>query len=295
MRVPRAAGGTMGGLRECSSASSASPPTLQTAAQIVKGYRDDIFKRYPPQPGGVARYAWVETLDAEAPRTGSTVRLHPEVWSVQPCLDIIKANLDWQLNYKHMSYEHVKSRHEMPPPPRPGRPWPQKGMGRARHSSWRSPIFFSGGKAHGPRGVKTWYYNLEYSVRVNGLIQCLAVKFAQDDVHIVQDLEIPTGESKYIEDLVDDRCWEITTLFVDDTDIFPENITKATDDIFHMNLMPVYGLNVHSLLKHKTLVLTLPALEKLEEKLIFAHRRLDVLDKRLRSNDPAESIYKYVR
>ena len=159
----------------------------------------------------------------------------------------------------------------------------------------RSPIFFSGGKAHGPRGVKTWYYNLEYSKRVAGLIHTLAVKFAQDDVHIVRDLEIPSSDSKYIEDLVDDRCWEITTLFVDDTDIFPENITEATDAIFHMNLMPVHGLNVHSMLKHKTLVLTLSALEKLEEKLIFAHRRLDVLDKKLRSNNPEESIYKYVR
>ena len=120
MRVPRAAV-AMGGSRECSTSPPSSPPTLQTAAQIVKGYRDDIFKRYPPQPGGVAKYAWVETLNPEAPKTGSTVRLHPEVWSVQPRLDIIKANLDWQLNYKHMSYEHAKSRHEMPPPPRPGR------------------------------------------------------------------------------------------------------------------------------------------------------------------------------
>ena len=132
-------------------------------------------------------------------------------------------------------------------------------------------------------------------LRVAGLIHTLAVKFAQDDVHIVRDLEIPSGDSKYIEDLVDDRQWEITTLFVDSEDIFPENITQATDGIFHMNLMPVHGLNVHSMLKHKTLVLTLSALEMLEEKLIFAHRRLDVLDKRLRSNNPAESIYKHVR
>jgi large subunit ribosomal protein L4 len=156
---------------------------------------------------------------------------------------------------------------------------------------YRSPLWKDGGKAFGPRGVKTWYYNLEYTVRVQGLIHTLAVKYAQDDVRIVRDLEIPTNESKYLEDLVDERGWSTTTLFVDAADIFPANITEATDSIFHMNLVPVYGLNVHSMLKHKTLVLTVDAVKMLEEKLIFAHRRLDVLDKRNRSNNPEYSIY----
>ena len=137
--------------RECSAVNTPPTSTIENDAKITDGSsvaavshssqimvaRGDIFKRYPPQAGGVARHAWVETLVADEPKTGTTVRLHPEVWSVKPRLDIIKTNLEWQLNYKHMSYEHVKSRHEMPPPPSPGRPWPKKGTGRARHSSWR--------------------------------------------------------------------------------------------------------------------------------------------------------------
>ena len=43
---------------------------------------------------------------------------------------------------------------------------------------------------------------------------------------------------------------------MDTEDQFPENITIATEGIPHMNLMPVYGLNVSSMLKHQTLVLT---------------------------------------
>lgn len=55
----------------------------------------------------------------------------------------------------------------------------------------------------------------------------------------------------------------------------PRNISLATDSIGQMNLMPVYGLNVFSMLKHETLVLTVPALNKLEEKLIFHLHRND--------------------
>ena len=49
--------------------------------------------------------------------------------------------------------------------------------------------------------------------------------------------------------------------------------------ILHVNMMPAYGLNVHDMVKHKTLVLTKSALEHVEEKLLFAQRRLDISDK----------------
>lgn len=53
----------------------------------------------------------------------------------------------------------------------------------------------------------------------------------------------------------------------------PRNITVATDVIKHFNLMPAYGLNVYSMLKHDTLVLTKSALEHIERRLlVFLHR-----------------------
>lgn len=48
----------------------------------------------------------------------------------------------------------------------------------------------------------------------------------------------------------------------------PRNITIATDQIKHVNLMPVYGLNVYSMLKHNTLVLTRGAVDLIESKLL---------------------------
>lgn len=55
----------------------------------------------------------------------------------------------------------------------------------------------------------------------------------------------------------------------------PRNITAATDGIKHMNLMPVYGLNVYSMLKHDTLVLTKSAAELIESKILTHLHRND--------------------
>ena len=71
----------------------------------------------------------------------------------------------------------------------------------------------------------------------------------------------------------------MSTLFIDKNDIFPRNLTAATEKIFHANMMPVYGLNVYSMLKHKTLVLTLDALLHIEEKLMFGVCRMDIVEK----------------
>lgn len=82
---------------------------------------------------------------------------------------------------------------------------------------------------------------LPYFTRVLGLTSTLSVKLAQDDLYIVKDLEIPTQASSYIEDLIKNRKWGPSVLFVDSDDFMPENITAATDTISYVNLMPVYG------------------------------------------------------
>lgn len=52
------------------------------------------------------------------------------------------------------------------------------------------------------------------------------------------------------------------------TDYAPQNIIAATDSLPHVNIMPMYGLNVYSMLKHDTLVLTMRAAEKIEERIL---------------------------
>lgn len=241
--------------------------------------RDEFWAKYPQYNPAKAREAWVEDLTVtQDDGSNEIIRLHPDVWSVRPRLDIIYQNVEWQKWYKKVDYEYVKDRYEIEYSSN-RRPWPQKGGGKARHATTIAPQWHDGAKAHGNKGPRTYFHMKPYSTRVLGLIHTLSAKFAQDDVRIVRDLEIPSDDPKYIERLIDQRGWALSTLFVDKSDEFPQNITAATMPILHVNLMPAYSLNVHDMLKHKTLVLTKSAVEYIEEKILFAQRRIDQVEK----------------
>lgn len=89
------------------------------------------------------------------------------------------------------------------------------GLGRSRHGSIRSPLFKGGGIVHGPRSPNPHFYMLPFYVRIHGLTSSLSVKFAQDDLHIVENLEIPSDEVNFLEELVKSRNWGPSVLFVD--------------------------------------------------------------------------------
>ncbi|XP_046823989.1 39S ribosomal protein L4, mitochondrial [Vespa crabro] len=220
-----------------------------------------------------SREVWLENLDTVEEKKLGLINLHAEIFAAQPRVDIIHENVKWQRLYSYVSYAHTKTRAEV----RGGgkKPWKQKGTGRARHGSIRSPLWRKGGVIHGPRSHTTHFYMLPFYTRIAGLTSTLSVKFAQDDLHLVNDLEIPSEESSYIEQLIVERNWGPSVLIVDSEDIMPINLTIATDTIPHVNLMPVYGLNVYSMLKHDTLVLTHRAARLIEEKLLFHLNRAD--------------------
>ncbi|XP_024878232.1 39S ribosomal protein L4, mitochondrial [Temnothorax curvispinosus] len=219
------------------------------------------------------RQVWLENLNTVEEKKLGLVTLHPHIYAAAPRIDIIHQNVRWQRMYRWVSYAHTKTRAEVRGGGR--KPWPQKGTGRARHGSIRSPLWRGGGVAHGPRSPTPHFYMLPFYSRIAGLTATLSVKLAQDDLHIVDQLEIPSSEPSYIEQLIEERNWGPSVLFVDSYDIMPTNITIATDQIKHVNLMPVYGLNVYSMLKHNTLVLTEKAARLIEEKLLYHLHRAD--------------------
>lgn len=228
----------------------------------------------PVAPGGVAAQAWLGSLRHPAAERLGLAELHPDVFAVSPRLDILHAVATWQKNFKRISYAKVKTRAEVRGGGR--KPWRQKGTGRARHSSIRSPLWRGGGIAHGPRGPTSYYYLLPMKVRVLGLKTALTVKLMQDQLHVVDNLEVPTADPRYLQDLARYRHWGSSVLIVD-VDEMPENIEKAVAGLKTITLIPVVGLNVHSMLKHQTLVLTVAAVDFLEKKLLWHDARYSPL------------------
>ncbi|KAM6942445.1 large ribosomal subunit protein uL4m [Lycodopsis pacificus] len=267
---------------------SALPPNLLLPSNLVDPSR---LKR-PPPPADCslpllrrcdavvpahrsAVQAWVETLERRGGEPLGLAELHPDVFAVPPRLDILHQVAIWQKNFKRVSHANTKIRSEVRGGGR--KPWNQKGSGRARHGSIRSPIWKGGGVAKGPRGPTGYYYMLPMKVRVQGLKVALSSKMAQDYLHIVDSLNIPTPDPQYLLDLIREKHWGESVLIVDVCEEFPENILQATASLKTVNVIPAVGLNVHSMLKHEAVVLTLQTLKFLEDKLLWHDQRYTAL------------------
>uniref|UniRef100_A0A8C7QB20 Large ribosomal subunit protein uL4m n=1 Tax=Oncorhynchus mykiss TaxID=8022 RepID=A0A8C7QB20_ONCMY len=114
-------------------------------------------------------------------------------------------------------------------------------------------------------------------VRVQGLKIALSSKLAQDYLHVVDTLNIPTPDPQYLMDLIRYRYWGESVLIVDVGEELPENILQATESLKTVNVIPAIGLNVHSMRKHEVLVLTLEAVKFLENKLLWHDERFTPL------------------
>lgn len=266
------------------SSESALPPNLLLPTNLVDPSR---LKRPPPPadsslpllrrcdavlPAHLSPVrTWVDTLERRDGEPLGLAQLHPDVFAVPPRLDVLYEVETWQRNYKRISHANTKVRSEVSGGGR--KPWKQKGSGRARHGSIRSPIWKGGGVAKGPRGPTSYFYMLPMKVRVKGLKVALSSKMAQDYLHIVDSLNIPSPDPQYLLDLLRHKHWGESVLIVDVGEEFPENILQATASLKTVNIIPAIGLNVHSMLKHEAVVLTLETVKFLEDKLLWHDQR----------------------
>ena len=76
------------------------------------------------------------------------------------------------------------------------KPWRQKGTGRARHGSRRSPIWVGGGVAHGPTSEKDYSVKINKKVKAKALASVLSKKLADDEVVFVDSLSIDEPKTK---------------------------------------------------------------------------------------------------
>uniref|UniRef100_A0A2K6A509 Large ribosomal subunit protein uL4m n=1 Tax=Mandrillus leucophaeus TaxID=9568 RepID=A0A2K6A509_MANLE len=203
--------------------------------------------------------AWVESLRGFEQERVGLADLHPDVFATAPRLDILHQVAMWQKNFKRIVSRGGGAR---------------EGPGSAVAPPCSHASVPTGGVAHGPRGPTSYYYMLPMKVRALGLKVALSIKLAQDDLHIMDSLELPTGDPQYLTELARYRRWGDSVLLVDLTyEEMPQSIVEATSRLKTFNLIPAVGLNVHSMLKHQTLVLTLPTIAFLEDKLLWQDSR----------------------
>ncbi len=116
------------------------------------------------------------------------VKLPENIFSVAYNSDLINQVVYSMLSDSRTTYAHTKDRGEVRGGGR--KPWKQKGTGRARHGSTRSPIWVKGGVAHGPNGLKNYARKVNKKMKAKALFSILSRKMMNGEVMFIDNFEI---------------------------------------------------------------------------------------------------------
>jgi len=144
------------------------------------------------------------------------------------------------------------------------KPWKQKGTGRARAGSSRSPIWAGGGTIFGPQ-PRSYAYQLPKSARKAALRSVLAARHGEGKLVVVDTLSLSEPKTKQMVECLKGLGVEGSVLVVLASP--NEDMTRASRNLAKVKVLPVLGLNVYDVLKHKTLIITRDALEQLAARL----------------------------
>ncbi|MFP6662646.1 MAG: 50S ribosomal protein L4 [Deltaproteobacteria bacterium] len=144
------------------------------------------------------------------------------------------------------------------------KPWKQKGTGRARAGSNRSPIWQGGAVVFGPR-PRDYGYSLPAKARKVALKAVLSDRQRGGSVTIVDSLELPEGKTKSVVAMLKGLGLEGSTLIV--SGAANEGLERATRNLPRVKTLRQEGVNVYDVLRHENLVLTQDAVAALAERL----------------------------
>jgi large subunit ribosomal protein L4 len=143
------------------------------------------------------------------------------------------------------------------------KPWKQKGTGRARVGSTRSPLWRKGGTVFGPE-PRDYSSELPKKAKRGALRSVLAHKLAAGELIVASELEVKEPKTKEAVALL--KAFKLdSALLVDLHD--NANLFRAVRNIARVKAVDVSGLNIYDVLAHKSLVFTRRAFEAFMEKL----------------------------
>lgn len=144
------------------------------------------------------------------------------------------------------------------------KPWRQKGTGRARSGTSRSPLWRGGGAVFGPH-PRDYSFKVPKKVRRKALQSALTLKYRGNQMVILKDFPLEEIKTKKFMEVVQRFGWE-KVLFVLDKS-YPA-LEKASRNIKNVKMMRTEGVNVYDLLKHEHVVFLEPSLRIIEGTLI---------------------------
>ena len=163
----------------------------------------------------------------------------------------------WQLAKRRQGSAAVKNRSKVKGGS--AKPWRQKGTGRARAGTSRSPIWRGGGVIFGPQ-QRDYGYRLPKQIRRQALISVLSQKFQEGKLLILQDFNLETVKTKQVVELFKTFGVNKAVLVAEDN----RELSLSARNIPGALAVNQNGVNVYDLLKYDYLMLSDASLKKLE-------------------------------
>ncbi|WP_395462872.1 50S ribosomal protein L4 [Wolbachia endosymbiont of Cantharis cryptica] len=190
-----------------------------------------------------------------------TVELNPLIFSVGQKSSILYDIVRWQLAKRRAGTHKTKGISDVSGTT--AKPYSQKRTGRARQGSLRSSQFRGGGVIFGPV-VRSHAYSLNKKVRKFGLKIALSLKYLNNQVIILDNLNVDVKKTSEICEYVKNFKFS-SFLIVGD---YGDGLLRAARNLHYVNLIKPIGLNVFDILNHECIMLTSDALKHLEGRLL---------------------------
>jgi len=191
-----------------------------------------------------------------------SIDLPENIFGVKWNPELVQQALLAQLANRREAWAHAKTRAEV----RGGgkKPWRQKGTGRARHGSIRSPIWKGGGVSHGPLKEKDYSKKINKKMNRLAVLSVLSKKFSDNELFVVDKFEglgNKTKEwAKVLSKLSDMRSR--TALVLDSVN---KNAVKAVSNIKKVDTINPNALNVYDLLRNKFIIFEKNSIKEVEK------------------------------
>jgi large subunit ribosomal protein L4 len=189
------------------------------------------------------------------------IELAEEVFGLPVRRDILARVVNWQLAKRRAGTHKTKGVSEISGTTK--KPYKQKGTGRARQGSLRSPQFRGGAVIFGPV-VRSHEFDLQKKVRRLGLKTALSAKQAEGKLIVIDAARLDEAKTKALRARLDAFGWE-SVLIIDGA--VNENFARAARNLPKVDVLPEQGANVYDILRRDTLVLTRDAVTQLEARL----------------------------
>ncbi len=205
--------------------------------------------------------ASVDIIDFSNRKVG-TLELSDAVFGAPVNEDLLYEAVRHHLAVARRGTAATKTRHEVAGSGK--KLWKQKGTGRARMGSIRSPLWRHGGTVHGPQ-PRSYAYKLPRKMQLGALRSALSAKLRDGELRVVSEFSVSEPKTKLMRQALNGIEAVKTVLLVDNTG--DRNLDLSSRNLEGVKLVSSRDVTVYDLLGHQQVLLSKAAAEKLSEAL----------------------------